>query len=309
VLDIFLQTVPFFGVMALGYGAAAAKFFPDEATKWLTRFVFYFALSAMLFRFSANLDLPSLFDARFAFAYLAGTAIVYILATFVARVRKRRWEEAAFEAQCASIGNVGFMGIPLLTLLLGIEAVPYVMFVLSIDLIIFGSLIVIVVTGVQDGKMSLRVIGSVSKGLIKNPMIVSIALGLLWSQTGMGIPATADQFLALLGGAATPCALFAIGASLAGKSAERASVAVWLSFAKLVIHPVAVAIAAIYVFDVDAFPATVMIAAAALPTAGNIYILARHYGFAAHRVSSTILFSTIASVVTLSLVVGWLSAY
>jgi predicted permease len=111
----------------------------------------------------------------------------------------------------------------------------------------------------------------------------------------------------LLGNAATPGALFAIGASLASKSAERVSVAGWLSFCKLVLHPAAVAVAALVIFPVEPYAAGVMIAAAALPVAGNVYMLAQHYGIAPHRVSSSILISTALSIITVSLVIGWVS--
>ena len=113
--------------------------------------------------------------------------------------------------------------------------------------------------------------------------------------------------MTLLGAAATPGALFAIGASLASKSAERVSVAVWLSFCKLILHPAAVAVAALYIFDVNPFAAGVMIAAAALPVAGNVYILARHYGVAPQRVSASILISTVVSIVTVSAVIAWIT--
>ena len=118
-----------------------------------------------------------------------------------------------------------------------------------------------------------------------------------------------NDFLTLLGAAATPGALFAIGASLASKSAERLAVAGWLSFCKLILHPAAVAIAALYLFDVDPYAAGVMIAAASLPVAGNVYILAQHYGVAPTRVSASILMSTAASVVTVSLVIAWVTSF
>ncbi len=110
------------------------------------------------------------------------------------------------------------------------------------------------------------------------------------------------------GAAATPGALFAIGASLAGKTAERISVAGWLTFCKLVLHPAAVALAALVIFPVaDPFAATVMISAAALPVAGNVYMLAQHYGVAPQRVSAAILVSTAVSIVTVSVIIGLLT--
>lgn len=302
--DISLQTLPFFALIGLGYGAGRTGFFTPEATAYLTKFVFYFALSAMLFRFAANLSLQEIFDWPFVLAYLWGTLFVYLLATGVALLRRRGIEEAAVEAQCAVIGNVGFLGIPMLVLLLGEKAIGPVMLVLAVDLIVFGSLIVILITGSRDGRMSLGVLKTVGIGLLKNPMIVSISLGLMVSGFGLPIPNPANEFLSILGAAATPGALFAIGASLATKSAEKVAVAGWLSFAKLVLHPAAVAFAALVMLPVDPYAAGVMIAAAALPVAGNVYILAQHYGVAPHRVSASILISTALSVVTISAVIA-----
>lgn len=306
-LGVFLQTLPFFLLIGLGYGAGRSGFFSAEGTAWLTRFVFYFALSAMLFRFAANLSLSEIFDWHFVGAYLSACFVVYGIATAVAMIRKRPVAEAAFEAQCAVIGNVGFLGVPMLVVLLGEAAAGPILLVLSLDLIVFSSLIVILVTGSRDGRMSLGVLRTVGIGLLKNPMIVSIVLGLAWSTTGFAVPGPVNEFLAILGAAATPGALFAIGASLAGKSAERMSVAGWLTFCKLVLHPAAVAVAALLIFDVPSYDAAVMIAAAALPVAGNVYILAQHYGVAPQRVSAAILISTAVSILTVSAVIAWLA--
>jgi len=305
--DIFLQTLPFFAVIGLGYGAGRSGFFSPEATAHLTKFVFYFALSAMLFRFSANLSLGAIFNWPFVFAYLLGTACVYLLATGVAHLRGRPVAEAAVEAQCAAIGNVGFLGIPMLVLLLGEAAIGPVMLVLAVDLIVFGSLIVILITGSRNGRVSLAVLGTVGLGLLKNPMIVSITLGLIVSSLAIQIPAPANAFLTLLGGRRTPKEQIAIGASLATKSAERIAVAGWLSFCKLVLHPAAVAVSALLIFAIPVEAAGVMIVAAALPVAGNVYILAQHYGVAPLRVSASILLSTALSVITVSAVIAWVT--
>ena len=305
--EIFLKTLPFFALIGVGYGAGRTRFFTPEATAYLTKFVFYFALSAMLFRFSANLSLAEILDWQFVWAYLAGTMAVYLIVTTVALIRKRSVEEAAVEAQCGAIGNVGFLGIPMLTLLFGEEAIGPNMLVLAVDLIVFGSLIVILITGSRDGRMSVGILRTVGLGLLKNPMIVSIVLGLAVSSTGYGLPQPVNEFVSILGAAATPGALFAIGASLATKSAERVAVAGWLSFAKLVLHPGLVAFAAFVLFDVEPFAAGVMVAAAALPVAGNVYILAQHYGVAPQRVSASILISTAASILTVSAIIAWVA--
>lgn len=157
--------------------------------------------------------------------------------------------------------------------------------------------------------MSLRVVKVLALGLLRNPMIVSMVAGLGWSATGAAVPEPVNEFLALLGGAATPGALFAIGASLAGKSAERLEIAAWLSFCKLVLHPLSVAVAALAIFPVERQAAGVMIAAAALPVAGNVYILAQHYGVAPQRVSASILISTAVSILTITGVIAWVTTF
>ena len=308
-LAIFLKTLPFFAIIALGYGSGRLKFFSAEATGYLTKFVFYFALSAMLFGFAANLDLTAVFSWQFVGAYLLASTLVWALMGTAALMRGAGPEEAAFEAHTGVIGNVGFLGIPMLALLLGPQAVGPVLMVLAVDLVVFSTVLTLIITGLRGGTVGLAMIGGLAMGLLKNPMIVSVVLGMAWGTTGWVLPVPVNEFMTLLGAAATPCALFAIGASLAGRTPERMGIAVWLSFSKLVLHPAVVAVMALWVFTVEPYAAGVMIAAAALPVAGNVFILAQHYGVAPQRVSTSILISTAVSVLTVTAViamVGWI---
>lgn len=302
-LEIFLKTLPFFLLIGTGWAAGRSGAFPAEATAWLTKFVFYFALSAMLFRFAATLDVASLFDPRFVAAYLTGSLAIWLLAFAVARARRQPLAPAAMEAHTAMTGNTGFLGVPMLVLLLGERAVGPVLMVLTLDMVVFSTLITLIVTAARQGRVSLATTLPLARGIIANPMIVSMLAGLGWGAAHLPMPRPADEFLALLGAAATPGALFAIGASLAGRGAERPGPAIWLSFAKLVLHPLAVGVAALWLFRVERFAAGVMIAAASLPVAGNVYILAQYFGVAVQRVSTAILISTAAAIVTLPLVI------
>ncbi|MDP2061557.1 MAG: AEC family transporter [Phaeovulum sp.] len=306
-LAIFLKTLPFFALIGLGWAAGRLRFFPPEATAWLTKFVFYFALSAMLFRFSATLSLGELFNGRFVLAYLSGTALVWAVGMAVARARRLPLAAAAMEAHTGMTGNTGFLGVPMLVVLLGPAAVGPVLMVLAIDLIVFSSLITLLVTGARHGRVSAAMFVALALGLLKNPMIMSMVAGLAWAGFSLPMPGPLMEFVTILGAAATPGALFAIGASLAPRSAERIRPAIWLSFAKLVLHPLAVAVAAL-LFAVEPYAAGVMIAAAALPVAGNVYILASHYGVAPQRVSAAILISTAFSILTVPAVIAWVTA-
>ena len=303
-LAIFQQTLPFFALIGLGWGAALTRIFPTEGAVWLTRFVFFFALSAMLFRFAAGLDLGALFDPRFAAAYLSGSAVVWGIGIAVARWRGLPMTEAAMEAQCCMIGNTGFLGVPLLVALLGERAVGPVLMVLTIDLLVFSTLITFIMHSARGGHQGLAGLLRILGGIVANPMVLSMVTGLIWAQLNLPMPKPFDDFLSLLGAAATPGALFAIGASLAERKTQRPGPALWLSFAKLVLHPLGVGVAA-FLFGVAPFAGGVMVAAAALPVAGNVYMLSQYFGVAVQRVSGAILISTALSVLTVPLVVHW----
>ncbi|NOE24794.1 AEC family transporter [Ruegeria sp. HKCCD6157] len=308
-VEIFLRTLPFFAIIGLGFWAGRTRFFTAEATAYLTKFVFFFALSAMLFRFAATLPFAEIFNARLILGYLLGTMTVYVLASAIAWLRGLDIPTAAVEAQCAAIGNVGFLGLPMLSLLFSEAAIGPVMLVLTVDLVVFSSLIVILINGGRDGRLTPTTFKLIGLGLVRNPMIVSISAGLIWSSLQLPVPEPLGDFLIILGGAATPGALFAIGASLADKSAERVQIAAWLSFCKLVIHPACVTVALLWLIPIETFPATVAISAAALPVAGNVYMLAAHYGIAPHRASAAILLSTVVSILTVPTVIAWAGTF
>jgi len=307
-LAIFLKTLPFFALIGLGYFAGRTRFFTAEATAWLTKFVFYFALSAMLFRFSATLDLAALFDANFIAVYLTGSLALWIISFSIAKFRGEPVVNATMEAHTSMTGNTGFLGVPMLVVILGERAVGPILMVLALDLIVFSSLFTLLVTGARHGRISLSMMSALALGLVKNPMIVSMVVGLAWAGFHIPTPAPLMEFVTLLGAAATPGALFAIGASLADKSAERVAPAAWLSFAKLVLHP-ALILVALMIFPVDAFAAGVMIATASLPVAGNVFMFAQHYNVAPSRVSAAILFSTAGSILTVPLVIAWVTGH
>lgn len=301
-LAIFLKTLPFFALIGTGWLAGRLRLFSAEATAALTKFVFYFALSAMLFGFAASLDIRQLFDLRFALAYVGGSTALWLLAAAAARSRGASASEAAMLAHTSVIGNTGFLGVPMLVVLLGPAAIGPVLMVLTIDMVVFSTLITLIVAAARHGRVSLGTLLPVLRGLIGNPMIVAMLAGLGWSALRLPLPAPAAEFLTLLGGAATPGALFAIGASLALQPARLPGTAATVSFAKLVLHPAAVALAA-WLLAVEPTAAGVMVAAAALPVAGNVYILAHHFRLAEEQVSAAILLSTAVSILTLPVVI------
>jgi len=307
-LSIFLNTLPFFALIGLGYVAGRTGFFSKDANAALTKFVFYFALSAMLFRFASNLSLAELLDWNYMAAYLLATLTIYTGAALFAIFRGEGFEASVIEAQSSVIGNMGWMGLAMLPILLGPEAVGPVMLVLIVDLVFFGPLVVMLIVGHREGRISLNLFRTLGLGLIKNPMVVSIVSGLIWAALAWPVPLLLNRFMEVLAGASTPGALFAIGASMAFVTAKTMRIPTLLSVNKLLLHPAMVAVSAIWIFALDPFASAVMIACAAMPVAGNVYMIANHYGIDTDRVSVAILISTAASVLTIPLVIQWAMA-
>jgi len=303
-IQIFYNTLPFFALIGLGYVAARGSLFSKDATVHLTKFVFYFALSAMLFKFSSNLALREILEWDFMAAYLIGSLAVYIATAAVARFRGQSFDLAVIEAQCSVIGNMGWMGLAMIPILLGEQSVSYVIMVLIIDLIVFGPLIVILIVAYREGRLRFRVLRTIGIGLIRNPLVVSISTGLGWAALEIPVPDLLNSFMTILGGASTPGALFAIGASMAFAAKGKLSTPLYLSANKLLIHPLVVGTTALVGFSLDPFASAVMISCAAMPVAGNVYMVANHYAVPSERISIAILISTTASILSISVIIG-----
>ena len=306
---IFLNTLPFFALIALGYGAAKTAIFSKDATVHLTKFVFYFALSAMLFKFSSNLSLREILEWDFMAAYLIGSMVLYVMTLLIAKLRGTSFDISVIEAQCSVIGNMGWMGLAMIPILLGEQAISYVIMVLIIDLIVFGPLVTILLVAHREGQIRLKVFQTIGMGLIKNPLVLSISTGLLWAAFEIPVPELLNRFMTILGGASTPGALFAIGASMAFAAKGQISIPVYLSANKLIMHPLLVGIASLLVFQIDPFASAVMIACAAMPVAGNVYMIATHYGLPSERISIAILISTTVSIVSISLIISLVTQF
>ena len=148
----------------------------------------------------------------------------------------------------------------------------------------------------------LATFASVLRALVFNPFILAIFAGLLLSLADVGFYKGIDDFLRILGMAAVPTALFAIGVSLYGQPMRKAWLGIsFLCAMKLLVHPVAIFVVTAYVLGL---PRGLVVAAtllAALPTANNAFIIATRFDVRPRLVSGAILVSTAAALVTLNL--------
>ncbi len=301
-LSVLLVTFPFFALVLCGYLAARRGVLPQPAIPGLNAFVLFFALPCMLYRFGASTPIGQLLDPAVAGVYLL-CALAMVAGT-VALTRRGRigWNDASFGALVAAFPNTGFMGVPLLIALLGKEAAGPTIVTIAVDMLVTSSLCIALSrldgAGTHGVGVALR---NALKGMVANPMPWSIALGALASALSFKLPGPVDRTVAMLADAASPVALFTIGAVLARSQMNQHEQVptreyVPVALAKLLVHPVlvwAVGTAAIAAgVPLTPFALTVLVLVAALPSASNVSLLAERFGANNGRVARIILVST-----------------
>jgi malonate transporter len=308
-LAILAVTFPFFALVLCGYLAVWRGMLPELAIPGLNGFVLYFALPCMLFRFGSATPLARLLDARVFGIYLACALCMVGLTLAWSRRAGLDWNNAAFGALVAAFPNTGFMGVPLLLALLGPASSGPVIVTLVVDLVITSSLcIALSRLGEACAHGSARALRGALRGMAGNPMPWSIALGALASGAGLVLPKPLMQTVGLLADAASPVALFTIGAVLArsqqaARPAPLREVAP-VALAKLLLHPLLIAgagHAAIALgLALDPAALAVLVLVACLPSASNVAMLSERFGADTGRVARIILVSTALSFVTFS---------
>jgi hypothetical protein len=313
-LDVLRVTFPFFALVLCGYWAARRQMLPFEAIPGLNGFVLFFALPCMLFRFGANTPIAQLLDAGAFFMYLFCALVMVAFVVAISLNKRFGWNDAAFGALVAAFPNTGFMGVPLLVALLGSAAAGPAIVTIVIDMVITTSLCIALSRLDGAGEQG---VGQAAKnallGVVKNPMPWAILLGTVFSAFQMELPGPVEKTVALLGDAASPVALFTIGAVLARSQKimhhEQHGPLTWqdyvpIAMIKLFLHPVLVLVVGLAVISmgvpIDAFALKVMVLVAALPSASNVAMLSERFGADNGRIARIILVSTAAAFLTFS---------
>ncbi|MFC1660375.1 AEC family transporter [Gemmatimonadota bacterium] len=303
-MAILLNVVaPVFGVMLLGFLAVRIRVLDTAAVKGLVRFVFNFALPALLFRSLARTVLPPDMEWGFLLAFYGGSFFAYFLGMALGRFPFRRpLDQQAIFGMSAGFSNTVLLGIPVIITAFGPEASLPIFLIIAFH----GPTLMPLTTAlIQIGRGTELSLGAQVQGvvmeLVRNPIIMALLLGFLVNLANISLPASADRFLELLGAAAVPCALFAMGASLARYPLTGdVPPALVLVLVKLVIHPMVVWILAVPVLGLEGLWVAVAVTMAAMPSGINVYLFGARYDAAPGVAARSVLLSTVFSVATLS---------
>jgi predicted permease len=300
VLDVL---APVFGIIALGILAVRASLLEAAGVRGVVAFVFNFALPVLLFRSMAGVALPDRVPWSFLAAFYSASLTTYALGMAVGRWGFRRpADEQAIFGMAASFSNTVFLGIPIILAALGPEATLPVFLIIAFHSATFMPLTVALIhLGRGEARGAVGQVVTLVRAVVKDPIVMGLLLGLLANLAGLELRGSVDRMAELLGGAALPAALFAMGASLAGHPAgSDGAPASVLAFLKLVVHPALVWVVAVPLLGLEGVWAATAVLMAGMPTAVNTYLFGARYGAAPSVAARAVLVSSAASLVTLA---------
>lgn len=309
--DIVGLLLPFFGLILVGYVAARVTKQPAEALGWLNTFIIYAALPALFFKLVSQTPIDELTRIDFIATDIAATYSIFLLLFLIGRfLRRNSVADSTIQGFAGAYGNIGYMGPGLALLALGEKAAAPVALIICFE----NALHFIVAPALMalegaDKRSPPRLAADIARKVLLHPFILSTALGFVVAALSLHQPIAFERFVNYLAQAAAPCALFAMGVTLALRPLKRIPVEIgYIVPAKLVLHPLVVYIVlqAVGGFDPIWIEAAVLLAA--LPTATNVFVIGQQYGVWQERASATILITTACSVVTVSLVLYLIKA-
>jgi malonate transporter len=306
-LSHLLVVLPIFALILAGWIARRSHALGPHATREVNRLVVYLALPALLFDIMAKADWAEIWHPGFILAFASGCAAIFGLTLWI-RIRQGcHLADAAIDALNASYANTGFMGFPLVLAVVGGSGMGATLVATILTVcVLFAVAIVLIESGLRSAARRRDIAWKTFVALAKNPLLLASVAGALVMASGWTLPGPLDRFLQLLGGAASPCALIALGLFLAdnrsaGHQPSGTRVEALLVGLKLLAQPAITWLFAAPILGLPPAAAHTAVLLAALPTGTGPFMLAEFYGREAVRTSRVVLATSVLSVATLSL--------
>ncbi|MGE5145524.1 MAG: AEC family transporter [Candidatus Eiseniibacteriota bacterium] len=302
--------LPVFGILVAAYAVSRAGLFSVQSASALSNFVFNFALPVMLFRTLSATAMPEHFAWGLIFSYYGGVVTVFALAMIVGGVLfGRKLDGQGVLGMTAGYANLVLIGIPLILTALGEKgAVPLFLLVGLNSMVLYSLATIVIETGRGSGQGLKRLPINVARGLVTNPIVMSMILGFICGLLGWRLPAPVDTLFKTFGTAAAPCALFAMGATLAQyRIAGNIAESLALVALKLVVHPLVVFLLATYVFELEPIPRLVAVVLAGMPSGVNSFLFANRYETGVATATTSIFLSTGLSMISSTIILALFS--
>ena len=302
--DVISLALPFFGLIFLGFLSGKIVKLPEAGLSWLNFFVVYIALPALFFRLVSQTPLAELSNASFILATTITTYVVFCIA-FAFGLWRRKGDVAAATIQglAGSYSNIGYMGPGLTLAALGpAAAVPTALIFCFDNLLLFTLIPIFMALSGNDNKNWRELLAFVAFKVLLHPFILATIAGVLAAAIEFQPPGWIDSMLTLLSGAAAPCALFAMGVTVAVRKVRRLpGELAFLLPLKLVIHPLLLFLMLGFLGTAPEAWVHTAILMACLPPAANVFVVAQQYDTSKELASSIVMIGTLVSVVTVTM--------
>ena len=296
------KVLPLFLVMMTGAALARARLLDDGGVSGLSRYVYWLGFPLLLVHSLGAASPPSAATASGLVGYACGALCPLLLTIAVARLA--RWPTGVRAAlpMCASLGNTGFVGLPLVLSLFGVKALGWGAAIVAIDWVLLAG-----VSGTVLNTTAHPIHRAAARGVF-TPIVAGAAVGIVQMATGWRWPGPVDAAISMISASATGVGLVALGAVLAARRVPavepQADAALAIGFAvaaKLLVGPLCVLAAVTLSGAPAAFRATAVVMAAC-PTAVTVFIQARTAGVFGEGSAKVVALSTLASAITLTVV-------
>lgn len=294
--------LPVFLVIGLGYALKRRGFLDEAVNSVLSRLVFYLAAPALLFRAAALTDLEEALELRSAGVVIA-VSVAAAIFTYLAAARSSSARRGVL-VQGAYRSNLVFVGLPVLTNALGSgrEVMGSASVLIGIITPVYNFLAVVALTLPHRGEDGAS--GAWKRAgldILKNPLIWSCVLGLLFSALELPLPGVADKSLKLVGDIAMPLALLVVGASLDFHRLRAELIpSLAVSAIKLLLYPGLVFVL-LKMWGLSGLALQVPVLLIASPTAVVSHIMAREMKGDEQLAAAIVIGTTLASLFTISL--------
>lgn len=302
-VEIVALIIPLFGLIGLGVLAGMISKRPLDEMGWLNIFIIYVALPALFIRLLSKTPVEKLASWDFI---LTTTGVTFGIVSFtflIGLIESRgRVGEAAVQGLAGSYGNIGYMGPGIAILVFGEAAAVPVALIFCFENILHFIFAPTMMALSGEKKRSLaRLVWGIARQIVLHPFILATAAGVGLAMLRFTPPAPVEALIAYLSQAAAPCALFAMGVTLARRPLRRVPLALgYIVPIKLILHPAAMYGALAFAGPFDPTWMFTAVLLAALPTATNVFVIAQQYGVWVERASATVLVTTVLSVLSVS---------
>lgn len=312
-LDILAITGPIYITIALGYGLTRRGLFARPDMRVLGQFVLNLALPALLFNALAQRKPADILNLRYLAVYALGSLVAMGLGLLWARrIARQDATASVYQAMGMCCPNSGFVGYPIALLVIGpVAGVMLGLNMLVENLLLIPLLMALAERSTGSGGRWHAVLRQSLRNLVRNPMVIGLAAGLLVSLSGLQLPSPVARTVTLFAQASAALSLFVIGGSLAGLHiAGLRGPVVRIALGKLLLHPAAMAAALLALEAAGMVPLEPalrvgVILTAACPMFGIYPILAQKHGYDG-LAAAALLVTTVASFFSISVLLWFL---